>query len=258
MLKIIVTMKVIMDPEMPISIFKVDRANKKALPPAGLPPVFSPFDECAFEAALKIKDQQACHITLLGMGKSVPRSLALKAMAAGADEVIALEDPRYTDMDPFATAKALSTAIKRKCAFDLIFTGRQSADWDAGIIWAGLAELLQIPAIILARKACIRDQRVVVERCLQDGIETIEACMPVLVTFSNEGGELRKVPLSALMKVKGRQITKIFTSEIAGNGISIIELQDLYVPDIGGTQCRMMQGSDPEEKGRNLAKRLFA
>jgi len=138
-LKIIVTMKVIMDPEMPISIFKVDRANKKVLQPAGLPPVFSPFDECAFEAALKIKDQQACHITILSMGKSVPKSLAQKTMAAGADEVITLEDPKYADMDPFVAAQILSIAIKRSGAFDLIFTGRQGADWDAGIIWAGLA-----------------------------------------------------------------------------------------------------------------------
>jgi len=258
MLKIIVTMKVIMDPEMPVSMFKVDRANKKALPTAGLPPVFSPFDECAFEAALKIKDQQACHITILSMGKSVPKSLAHKTMAVGADEVFTLEDPKYADMDPFATAKDLSTAIKRSGAFDLIFTGRQGADWDAGIIWAGLSELLHIPALTLARKACIHDQRVVVERCLQDGIETLEASMPALVTFSNEGGDLRNISLAALMKAKGKQITKLSAVDVASNGKSITELQDLYVPDIGGTQCHMMHGSDPEEKGRNLAKRLFA
>ena len=258
MLKITVTMKVIMDPEMPISIFKVDRANKNALQPAGLPPVFSPFDECALEAALKIKDQQACHITILSMGKSVPKSLAQKAMAAGADEIIALEDPMYADMDPFTAARVLSTVIKQSGAFDLIFTGRQGADWDAGITWAGLAELLHIPAITLARRVCVRDQRVVVERCLQDGIETLEACMPALVTFSNEGGELRNVSLAALMKTKGKQVTKLSAVEIAGNDKSVIELQDLYVPDIGGSQCQMMDGGDPEEQGRNLAKILFS
>ena len=62
---IIVCMKTIMDPEMPFSVFKVDRENLKPIPPAGMPPVFSPFDENALEAALKIKDRHFAFLTVL-------------------------------------------------------------------------------------------------------------------------------------------------------------------------------------------------
>jgi len=67
---IIVCMKIIIDPEMPFSIFSIDKENKKPIPPSGMPPVFSPFDENALEAALRMKDQQDCKVTI-----RQPRSL---------------------------------------------------------------------------------------------------------------------------------------------------------------------------------------
>jgi electron transfer flavoprotein beta subunit len=258
MLNIIVTMKVIVDPEMPFSIFKVDRENKKPLPAAGSPPVFSPFDENALEAALKIKDRQPSHITVLCLGKTIPKSLAQKAMAAGADDVIAIEGPELDTPDYFTTAHYLAAAIEQIGQFDLIFTGRQGADWDAGMVWAGITELLDIPCITLARKASISGQVIIVERCLQDGIETLEASMPVLVTFSNEGGDLRNISLAALMKVKKKQVTKLSVADFDFEKKPQVELRDLYLPDIGGTDCDMISGSSPEEKGRNLAKQLFS
>lgn len=250
-------MKVIIDPEMPFSIFRVDRENKKPLPAPGLPPVFSPFDENGLEAALKIKDQQECHITIISLGKSIAKSLIQKALAAGADEAIIIEGPEFENIDPFSTAQTLAAAIRKIGEFDLIFMGRQGADWDAGIVWAGVAEMLDIPSIPLARNAQVQDQKVIVERCLQDGIETIEAHMPALVTFSNEGGVLRSISLASLMKVKNKKISKLDPTEFAINKNSFIHLKDLYPPDIGGTNCEIIGGVDSEEKGRNLARRLF-
>jgi len=75
---IIVCMKVISDPEAPLSLFELDRENKKQIPPVGTSPVFSPFDENALEAALKIKDLNECTVTLLSMGKSIPKALLQK------------------------------------------------------------------------------------------------------------------------------------------------------------------------------------
>jgi electron transfer flavoprotein beta subunit len=254
---IIVCMKIVVDPEMPFSVFKVDRENKKPIPPAGMPPVFSTFDENALEAALKIKDSQGCKVTVLSMGKDLPKTVLQKALALGADEMIGVEGLEFENLDAFSTAQAMSNAIKKIGEYDLIFTGRQSADWDAGLVWAGIAETLEIPSISLGRKAEIQDGKLVVERCVSDGIETIESDLPALVTFSSEVGELRNVSLSALMKVKKRQIPKWSAADVDFERVETMTMRDLYEPDLGEVDCLMLSGESPQEMGRNLAKKLL-
>lgn len=74
MISIIVCMKVVIDPEMPLSAFEIDRTQLKPIPPKGTPPLMNPFDENALEAALKIKDAQECKISIVSMGRSLPES----------------------------------------------------------------------------------------------------------------------------------------------------------------------------------------
>ena len=141
--------------------------------------------------------------------------------------------------------------------YDLIFTGRQSADWDAGIVWAGIAEILDIPAVTIARKATISQGKVIVERCVTDGIEIIESDMPALVSFSNEVGELRYLSLPALRKVKKQEIPKQSAPTIDYNTLKVMGIQDLYIPDFGQVDCFMVPGETNQEKGSHLAQKLI-
>ena len=63
-MNIIVCVKQVIDPEAPPASFKVDSASNKMVPPQGVSPVISPFDENAVEAALRIKDAQDAKITV--------------------------------------------------------------------------------------------------------------------------------------------------------------------------------------------------
>ena len=257
-LNIIVCMKIVIDPEMPFSIFKIDKENNKPVPPSGMPPVFGPFDENALEAALKIKDEQKdCKITVLSMGKTLPKAILQKALAVGADEVVGVEGPEFDNLDAFSTAQVMSNAIKKIGEYDLIFTGRQGADWDAGLVWAGIAEELGIPSTTLARKVDPQDGKAIVERCVADGIETIESNLPALVTFTNEVGDLRNVSLAALMKVKKKEIPKWSASEVGFEPSTLMDINDFYEPDLGEVDCNIISGETPEEMGRNLAKKLM-
>ncbi len=257
MIKIILCLKLVIDPEVPLSLFKVDREARKPIPPQGVPLVISPFDENALEAALRIKDQQDCTITILSMGDSLPRALLLKTLAVGADQVITLEGAEFRNLNPFDTALTLAKAIQKIGSYDLVFTGRQAADWDAGLVWAGIAEFLHLPSITMARKAEVTDGKVMAERVAADGIEILEADMPALITFSNEAGELRNVSLSALMKVKKQEIPKWSASDIDIASQPLMDLRDLYLPDLGGVDCHFIEGESPEEKGRRLAQELL-
>lgn len=254
--EIIVCMKVVIDPEVPYHTFAINEDDRRVVTPAGLPPVFSPFDENALECALRIKDELECRVTVLSAGKAIPRSLLQTALAAGADRAIAVEDPRFDNLDPFSTAVVLAGSIRKAGSFDLVFTGRQAADWDAGLVWAGIAEHLELPCVTVAQKVELRDGEVVVERCVSDGIEVVEAGLPALVTVSNEAGELRTISLAALMKAKQQQIVRWSASDVGFEQADVMDLIDLSLPVLEVVDRYMIEGEDAREKGRNLARKL--
>ncbi|GAI54282.1 unnamed protein product, partial [marine sediment metagenome] len=107
----------------------------------------------------------------------------------GADELILLDDEAFAGGDSWSTAYALAMAIKKIGEYDLIFCGRQAADWDAGQVGSGIAEILGLPSVTLAKKIDITDGKARVERVTADGYEVIEVPLPALITVSNELGE---------------------------------------------------------------------
>jgi electron transfer flavoprotein beta subunit len=254
--EIIACMKVVIDPEVPYHTFSIDEEAKRAVPPMGLSPVFSPFDENALECALRMKDECECRVTVLSVGKSIPRTLLQTAIAAGADRAIAVDDPQLENLDPFTTAAVLAGAIRKAGSFDLVLTGRQSADWDAGLVWAGLAEHMDLPCVTVAQKVELRDGTAIVERCVSDGVEVVESTLPALVTVSNEAGELRNISMTALMNAKRREILKWSAADVEFERSGPMELTELSLPVLEVVDRYMVEGEDAREKGRNLARKL--
>lgn len=256
MTHIIVCVKIVMDPEMPYSVFKVDPESKKPVAPDGTALVLSAFDESALEAALRIKDHQDCKITVLSLGADLPKSLLQKLYALGADDVIGIEAPEFDHLDAFSTADALTRAIEKMGDFDLVFMGRQSADWESGLVWAGVAEALNLPSVSLVREATPGDGRVTAVRCVSDGTEVVEADLPALLTFTSEVGEIRFTSLKDMMKAKKKKIVKWSAVDIGFEAADQMNLSDLFVPDIPVVDCEIMEGDSDGEKGRRLARTL--
>ena len=257
MISIIVCMKQVLDPEAPTSAFKIDPEAKRAIPPKGTPPVLNPFDENALEAALKIKDTQGAVITVISMGQNLARPVVKKSLAAGADELILLEDDTFEDLDSYSTAYTLAGAIKKMGKYDLILCGRQASDTDAGQVGSGIAEILGIPSITVARKIEADSGKVKVERVVPDGYEVIEAPMPVLITASSEIGELRSATVQAIIAAR-KKVETVWNAQELGVDPSWMKrpnLLKLYQPVHEG-KCEFAKGEGPEEMGANLALRL--
>src|SRR4030042_6861129 len=136
-MNIIVCCKQVPDPEAPPASFKIDAARNQVVPPPNVPPVISPFDENAVEAALKIKDKQGGKVTVISMGNNLSRDVVKKPLSMGADELILLEDPAFEGGDSWSNAYSLAAAIKTIGKYDIIFFGRQAADWDSGEVGTG-------------------------------------------------------------------------------------------------------------------------
>ena len=144
-MNVIVCIKQVIDPEAPPSSFKIDTSTSRVVPPPGVSPVISTFDEYAVEAALRIKEATGGKVTALSLGVNLLRDVVKKTLAMGADELILLEDPAFTDGDSWSTAYALAMAIKKIGQFDLVLCGRQAADWDSGQVGSGIAEFWDCP-----------------------------------------------------------------------------------------------------------------
>lgn len=260
-MNIIVCCKQVLDPEAPPSSFSIEPSTNEVVPPSGVSPVISPFDEQAVEAALRIKDDQGGKITVVTQGVDLIEKVVKKPLAMGADELILLEDESFNGGDSWSTAYALVMAIKKIGGYDLILCGRQAADWDNGQVGAGITELLGLPCVTLARKIDVIDGMARVERVTPEGHEVIEVSLPAVITVSNEIGEARYPSLKGIKESK--KIDPItwkpndIDADISHIGIPgrRSKLVNLFQPVREG-ECEFIEGESEEEAGINLALRL--
>ena len=258
-LNIIVLAKQVIDPEIPVSAFRVDRGNRRVDTPPNIPPVVNGFDENAVEGALRVKEAQGATIKVISMGKGFSMDVMKKPLSMGADELILLDDEAFVNqVDSFFTANVLAAAINKVGEYDLIMCGRQASDWDNAQVPLGVAEILGIPCATIARKVEVGDGKVTVERIIPDGYEVVEAPLPALVTVSNELGEPRYPTLRGIMAATRKRPT-VWTAEDLGIDLSRekpkLSLEDLFVPE-RERLCELIEGDTEEDAGRNLALKL--
>lgn len=254
---IFVCVKQIPDPEIPPAKFRLDTAAKKVVPPDGVPPVISVFDERAMEAALRLKEQAGAKITAITMGPESAKDVVRHALAMGADEGVILQADPSQGWDSFVIAQGLTEVIKKLGHYDLILCGRQAADWDTGQVGYILAENLGIPVVSLARKAEVSDGKIKVERVTSDGYEVVEVSPPALVTVSQEIG-LPRLPSGFGIITAARKPLKTFTAAELGLELSRppqLELLRLFIPE-RQVKCEFIEAESGAEAGAKLVERL--
>jgi electron transfer flavoprotein beta subunit len=255
---IIVLAKQVPDPEAPPSSFEVNPEEKRVIA-HGLPPVINPFDENALEAAIRIEEEQGGTITLLSLGKGLSRAVFLKAVASGADRLFLVEANEFDAclLDSNASANLLAQAIRKIGGYDLILSGRQASDTNAGQVGLGVSQLLGIPAVSVAQKVNVSNGRATVEKVLSDGYEVVDVPLPCLVTVSGEIGDLRYPSLQAIKAAKSIPQTVLTSSdlEVDASGLGLVETVALAAPS-RQRSCAIIEGKTPEEAGERLAQRL--
>ena len=253
-MNMIVCVKEILDPEIPAKSFKVDPEVKRAIKPPDIQLVISDYDESAVEAALKIKDAVESKVTVVSLGGESAKNVIRRCIAMGADEGVLLSDPLFNDGDSFATAFVLAQAIKKLGDFDLILCGRQEGDWDAGQVGSGVAELLGIPSVTMIGNIEANDGKIVAERVVSDGRETVEIPSPALVTVSSEIGEPRYPSFRRVREASKKEIPTWNAQDITP-AEARDKMLSLFVPP-REAKCEFITGETPEEAGVNLALKL--
>jgi electron transfer flavoprotein beta subunit len=254
-MNIIVCVKQVMDPEAPPRSLKIDIELKKVSYAADVRPVLDPYSEYAVEAALKLRDACGSRITALSLGANLDREVIRKPLSMGADELVLLEDEAFAGGDSYSTACALARAIEKLGGYDLILCGRQSADRDAGQVGPGIAALLGLPVVTMAKSIEVSGGRAKIERIAGDACEIIEAELPVVITISHEIGAPRYPTVKGIMTAKKEEPVIWKPADI---GLNLDETKErlrlvkLFQP-VREAKCQLIPGETPEEAGANLA-----
>lgn len=256
-LNIIVCIKQVPDPEGPASSFEIDSEAKKVIP-VGIPPVINPYDENALEAAVRIKEHCGERLTAISMVEKPATAVLKKALTVGVDELFLLKDDKFSELDSYSTACVLSTAIKKIGEYNLILTGRQSADWGFGQVGLMIAEILQIPSISMAQDVSIENNKVVVKKLKRSGYEIVRAIMPALITASSEIGDLRLPSIQAIKEAKNKPVTVWDSSDldIDFDRLNKVRIEKLVAPPSRARDCIFIEGESSEEKAEGLVIRL--
>lgn len=170
---------------------------------AALPAIFNPEDLNALEEALKIKEKQGAKVTVITMGPPNAAQVLRESLFRGADEVVLITDRKFAGADTLATSYALSLAVKKVGAFDMIFCGRQAIDGDTAQVGPQTAEKLKINQITCVHAIPeVNGKTVIAERLVEGGYEKVKAAMPVLITVTSEANTPRPPAVKKMLAFK--------------------------------------------------------
>ena len=171
---------------------------------AALPAIFNPEDLNALEQALRLKDANpGSTVTILTMGLPRASEVIREAMFRGADGGIVLTDRVLGGADTLATSYSLAQAVKKFGNYDIILGGRQAIDGDTAQVGPQIAEKLGIPQVTYAEEILdLKDGYVTVKRRLENGVETVKAPLPCVVTVNGSAAECRPRNAMLLQKYK--------------------------------------------------------
>ena len=180
----------------------------------GLSYVISSWDETALEAALQITEDVGGEVTLLTVGPEKASESLRKGLAMGAHKAIHVKYESAKDTDSFAFAKILKKVISGR-KFDLILTGRQSQDTDAGLTAPMLAEFLDLPQVTnIIRFSDVSDEKITLYRKGDNATEVVEMSLPGLVTVNDSLNEPRLASMRGIMMAKKKPLEEINLQDI--------------------------------------------
>lgn len=178
--------------------------NNTKFADAGVQFIVNPYDEWySLVRALELKEAGvAATVTLIHVGDASSEQVIRKALAIGGDDAIRINS---TSTDSFTIATQIAAAAKEG-NYDLIFTGKETIDYNSGSIGGMIAELLDFPFISLATKVDVAGNTATVVREIEGGEETDEVSLPVVISCQKGVAEQRIPNMKGIMGARTKPL----------------------------------------------------
>src|SRR6186997_2333092 len=171
---------------------------------AGVTMIINPYDEWyALVRALELKESgAAAAVHLVTVGKADAEPIIRKALALGGDEAFRID----TDSnDPYHVASEIANFAKDG-GYELILTGKESIDYNNGVVGGAVAELLDANYIGFATKLDISGATATVSREIEGGEEVNTSSLPLVVSCQKGMAEARIPNMRGIMAARTKPL----------------------------------------------------
>ena len=192
--------------------------------------IINPYDEWyALVRAIELKEKDpATIIHLITVGGVDAEPIIRKALALGGDEAIRVN---ATDLsDSFLVATQIAEVAKAG-SYDLIFTGKETIDYNNSAIGGMVAELLDLPFISVAHKFEINGTTATVSREIEGGEEVNEVALPLVVSCAKGMAEARIPNMRGIMAARTKPLKVV--EPVAVDALTSISSFELPPPKAG-------------------------
>ncbi len=162
----------------PDTTSKINFSNDSTtLDTSGVQFVINPYDEFALTRAIWLQEKQGAKVTVVNVGDASTEPTLRKALAIGADAAIRID---AKPLDGFYVAQQIAELCKKE-NYDVILMGKESSDYNGGMVPGLLASLLDIDYINACVGLEIDGTNVTASREIDGGTENLSASLPILI-----------------------------------------------------------------------------
>ena len=170
--------------------------------------VINPYDEFALTRAMWFKEKQGATVTVINVGNISAEATLRKALAIGADEAIRVNTEAT---DGFTVAKELAEVVK-SVGFDLVLAGKESIDYNGGMVPGMLAALLDFNFVNACIGLEIEGNKATISREIDGGKEILSCDLPLIIAGQKglvEEKDLRIPNMRGIMMARQKKLTVV-------------------------------------------------
>jgi len=178
----------------------------------GVTMIINPYDEWyALVRALELKESGvATAVHLVTVGKNDAEPVIRKALALGGDEAIRID----TDSnDPYVVAAQIAEYAKNE-GYSLVLCGKESIDYNNGVVGAMVAELLDMEYVGFATKLEVSGTTATVTREIEGGEETNVCNLPAVISCQKGMAEARIPNMRGIMAARTKPLKVVAAAPV--------------------------------------------
>ena len=174
--------------------------NNTRFDAAGVQFIIGPYDDYALARAIELKESSGASVTVLNVGLVETEPTIRKALAIGADDAIRVN---AEPIDSYFVASQIAEHAK---GFDLILMGRESIDYNSGVVHAMVGEMLGIPSVSPVMKLDIEGTKVKMAQEIEGGKEYVEANLPLVAGCQEPIAEWKIPNMRGIMSARTKPL----------------------------------------------------
>ena len=181
-------------------------ADSTEFNPAGVQFIMNPYDEWyALVRAIDLAKATGGTVTLINVGGVESEQIIRKGLALDANDAVRINLQPKSAMN---TAFQIAEYAKAQ-GYDIIFTGKETIDYNGSEVGSMIAEYLDLPFISYASKLDMSGNTATIEREIEGGVEVVEVQTPFIVSAAKGMAEQRIPNMMGIMKAKSKPLSVV-------------------------------------------------